>query len=101
LAGLRLLIMMEESNVERAYGMSLEEIQEISDRMEPLFEDVEERFGSQPMVIGMAMIGLIVKRTGREGLEQLLYGARHIRQQLMDEEKADARAAKQARRQRQ
>lgn len=86
--------------MERVYGVNLEDIQEISDRMEPLFEELEEEFGAEPVLLGMAMIGLITERTGRAGLDQLLFGIRHIRQQVMDEEKAVARAAKQARRHR-
>lgn len=80
------------------YGTTLTDLQVMGDRFSATIDEIEAEFGADPAVIGMAMIAAIVDRSGREGLEQVLYGARHVRQSLMDEEKTAARAAKQQRR---
>ncbi|RSU45578.1 hypothetical protein [Sphingomonas sp. S-NIH.Pt15_0812] len=80
------------------YGTTLTDLQVMGDRFSATFDTIEAEFEAEPVVIGMAMIAAIVDRSGREGLEQVLFGARQVRQSLMDEEKAAARVAKQQRR---
>ena len=85
--------------MEKTYVTSFDDVAKVSAALSVGFDAIEEETGAHIVIIGMAALGLVIERAGREGLDHVLHSARLMRQQLMAEEKAETRAAKQARRQ--
>lgn len=84
--------------MEKTYDTSFDEVGRVSAALSVVFDTIEQETGAHIIIIGMAALGLVIERAGREGLDDVLHSGRLMRQQLMVEEKAETRAAKQARR---
>lgn len=73
----------------RTYGTTASEAQIVRDRTEGMMKIIATQLDSHPQIIGMAMVSIIADWYGQEGLDDLIEMARHHRQILMREQKAD------------
>lgn len=82
--------------MEHVFGTTADEAEVIRRRMEAMIKLVTLQLNSHPQIVGMCTVPIIADWCGREGLDDLIAVARDLRQTLINEEKAEARAAREA-----
>lgn len=81
--------------MEQPYDTSIEKIVAIRDRLEVMMDLLARQMDSHPQIIAACLVAITGDRLGRGGLDDLISAARGVRQKLINEEKADAREARQ------
>jgi hypothetical protein len=83
--------------MDQEYDITPEKLEAIRGRAEVMMLLLAREMDSHPQIIGLGMMMVLGNRYGRGALDALITSARDMRQMLVSVEKADARAARQAR----
>jgi hypothetical protein len=78
--------------MEKIYDTSPEKMVTIRERVETMMVVLAQQMDSHPQIIGICMVAVMGERYGRDGLEDIVSSARSMRQTLINEEKATAKA---------
>jgi hypothetical protein len=87
--------------MKQGYDTSTEKLLAIRDRLEVMIDLLARQMDSHPQIVAACLVAITSDRLGRDGLDDLISAARGARQRLINEEKTDAREARQERERRQ